>query len=59
MHRLAGPMHTFVAQNYSKLRGVAVVTVTGRSGASNAVAEITALLGQGGWDRFIGHGTPN
>jgi hypothetical protein len=45
MHRLAGPMRSFVAANRETLRRVAVLLTTGAGGASNAVAEIAQVLG--------------
>ncbi len=45
IYRLAGPMRSFVADRVADLRRVAVVSVMGAQGASNAVAEIGRLLG--------------
>jgi len=45
MLRLAGPMRSFAREHRDALQRVAVVTVMGARGASNAVAEIAAILG--------------
>lgn len=45
-YRLAGPMRSFVAAHRSSLGDVAVVSVMGESGAPNAVAEVSGLLGR-------------
>lgn len=44
-YRLAGPMRTFVRDYRNLLPRVAVVSTMGSGGASNAVAEIAAILG--------------
>ena len=44
--RLAGPMRSFVATHRASLRDVAVISVMGGSGAPNAVAEVTRLVGR-------------
>ncbi|HWI81125.1 flavodoxin [Ramlibacter sp.] len=43
---LAGPMRSFVGEQRAKLRNVAVISVMGSAGASNAVAEIDRLSGR-------------
>ena len=45
IYRLAGPMRSFIADRAADLKQVAVVSVMGAKGASNAVAEIGRLLG--------------
>lgn len=45
MLRLAGPMRSFVWRYRDTLPRVAVVTVMGSQGASNAISEIAHLLG--------------
>lgn len=45
MYRLAGPMRSFVAARREALRRVAVILTMGAGGASNAVAEISHVLG--------------
>jgi hypothetical protein len=47
MYQLAGPMRTFVARERSRLQRVAVIATLNSAGASNAFAEIAALLGHG------------
>lgn len=44
--RLAGPMRSFVARRRDHLPDVAVVSLMGGSGATEAVAEITRLIGR-------------
>lgn len=46
VYRLAGPMRTFVTQRRDALRRVAVISTMGSAGASNAVAEISHVLGR-------------
>ena len=46
MSRLAGPMRSFVASRRSALPPLAVVSVMGRVGAYNAVAEVARLTGR-------------
>ena len=46
MLRLAGPMRSFLALHGSRLPNVAVLSVRGSRGASNAVVEVGALLGR-------------
>jgi hypothetical protein len=46
MLRLAGPMRSFVARQRQRLPDVAVLSVMGGQGASNAAAEIADLLGR-------------
>jgi hypothetical protein len=43
--RLAGPMRSFIAGHARQLRRVAMVSTMGSSGAPNAEAEVTQLLG--------------
>ncbi len=45
-YRLAGPMRSFVAAQRASLRDVAVISVMGGSGAPNAVAKVTRLIGR-------------
>ena len=45
-YRLAGPMRSFVADCGLDLRAVAVVSVMGSKGGSNAAAEIARLMGR-------------
>lgn len=45
-YRLAGPMRSFVAERREDLRRVAVVSMMGSGGASNAVAEVARMLGR-------------
>ena len=45
-YRLAGLMRSFVAAQCASLRDVAVISVMGESGAPNAVAEVTRLIGR-------------
>jgi flavodoxin len=45
IYGLAGPMRSFIADRAAELKQVAVVSVMGAQGASNAVAEIGRLLG--------------
>lgn len=45
VYRLAGPMRAFVKSRSDVLRHVAMVTVMGGTGAPNAVAEVTRLIG--------------
>lgn len=45
-YALAGPMRTFIAQYRATLPDVAVISVMGSRGASNAVAEIERTLGR-------------
>jgi flavodoxin len=44
--RLAGPMRSFVAQHHDRMRRVAQVTTMNAGGATNAIAEVAALLGR-------------
>jgi hypothetical protein len=44
--QLAGPMRTFVSEHGARLRHVAGISVMGDSGAPNAIAEISRLLGR-------------
>ena len=46
LYGLAGPMRTFVAQEHAALKRVAVLSIMGRVGGFNAVAEIEQLLGR-------------
>lgn len=46
LYRLAGPMRTFVHDHAAGLRRVAVISVMGGRGATNAFAEIDQLLGR-------------
>lgn len=46
MLQLAGPMRSFLALQGSRLPSVAVISVMGGQGASNAAAEVGALLGR-------------
>ncbi|QEI05823.1 flavodoxin [Pigmentiphaga aceris] len=43
LYRLAGPMRSFLAEHRVQLRQLAVVSVMGKRGAPNALAEITRL----------------
>ena len=45
-YRLAGPMRSFVASQHASLRDVVVISVMGGSGAPNAVAEVSRLIGR-------------
>jgi hypothetical protein len=45
-YRLSGPMRSFVADRGADLRAVAVVSVMGAKGGSNAAAEIARLMGR-------------
>ena len=45
-YRLAGPMRSFVVAQRASLRDFAVISVMGGSGAPNAVAEVTRLIGR-------------
>ena len=45
VYGLAGPMRSFIAERAADFRRVAVISVMGNRGASNAVAEIGRLLG--------------
>jgi menaquinone-dependent protoporphyrinogen IX oxidase len=44
VYGLAGPMRSFIVEHASDFRRVAVISVMGSQGASNAVAEIGRLL---------------
>jgi len=46
VYRLAGPMRSFVRDHSTGLKRVAVISVMGGRGASNAVAEIDRTLGR-------------
>lgn len=46
LYRLAGPMRTFVRDHASGLKRVAVISVMGGQGATNAFAEIDQILGR-------------
>ena len=46
MYRLAGPMRSFIAQHREQLRHVAVICTMASGGGTNALAEVTKLLGQ-------------
>jgi len=45
-YRLAGPMRSFVAAQHASMNDVAVISVMGESGAPNAVAEVSRLIGR-------------
>ena len=45
-YRLAGPMRSFVEELSASLRNVAMISVMGESGAPNAIAEVTRLIGR-------------
>lgn len=47
MHRVAGPMRSFVANKKESLRRVAVISTMNSGGASNAIGEIAHILGHG------------
>lgn len=46
VYRLAGPMRSFIATHRDVLRRVAVISTMGSAGASNAVQEISHVLGR-------------
>lgn len=46
LYRLAGPMRSFVRDHASGLKRVAVISVMGGQGATNAFAEIDQILGR-------------
>lgn len=46
MYRLAGPMRSFVRDHAPNLKRVAVISVMGGRGATNAFAEIDRILGR-------------
>ena len=46
VYRLAGPMRTFIADHRDALRRVAVIVTMGSAGASNAVLEVSHVLGR-------------
>lgn len=46
LYRLAGPMRSFVRDHASGLKRVAVISVMGGQGATNAFAEIEQILGR-------------
>lgn len=46
MYRLAGPMRSFIASHRDALRRVAVISTMGSGGATNAVQEISQMLGR-------------
>ena len=46
MYQLAGPMRSFVAREKDRLQRVAVIVTMNTGGASNAFAEVEALLGR-------------
>lgn len=46
LYRLAGPMRSFVSEYATSLKRVAVISVMGGRGATNAFAEIDQILGR-------------
>lgn len=44
-HRLAGPMRSFVASRRSRLRSVAVISMSDHEAATSAVREVAQILG--------------